>query len=286
VEDGRVPTRFADGLGGRLARLSPRRRVVVLAVVLLVATSAAALGVALGVRHLGNDPPRAIPPQDRPGPVLLVPGYGGGVAALSTLTARIRATGREAIVVDLAGDGTGDLRAQAAALDRQVEDALARGAPSVDVIGYSAGGVVARLWLQNHDGAYKARRIITLGSPHHGTTLAAAGSAAAPGACPIACRQLAPGSELLTGLRTPVPIPPAWLSVWTVQDQTVTPPESSRLDGAVNVPVQSICPDLRLQHSELPGSAMVVALVLDAIGPDPLVAPDPLVTPRADCVSS
>ena len=254
-------------------RFSRRRRALV-----LVVAAVAALG-AIGVGALvwpESDPVDvALPTQDRPGPVLLVPGYGGNTRGVARLAARIRATGRQASVVTLPGNGTGDLRAQAAALDRFVDRALAAGAPSVDIIGQSAGGVVARLWVQDHDGAHKARRVITLGSPHHGAQLAATGSVLVPRACPAACRQLVPGSGFLSALVTPVPSPPDWLALWTTQDTIVTPPESARLEGALSVSVQSVCPGARVAHSALPTDPTVTRIVLAAIGAGPLEVPDP-----------
>jgi len=77
-----------------------------------------------------------------------------------------------------------------------------------------------------------------------------------------------------------VPTPPTWLALWTVHDQTVTPPDSARLEGAVNVSLQSVCPDLRVDHSGLPGDPVVTRIVLTAIGAAPLSPP----TSR-DCVS-
>jgi triacylglycerol lipase len=267
-------SRRSAGVLSRLAGLSPRRRVVVLGCVL----GTAAL-LALGVVRLtggGGDAVRAdrpAPTQAEAGPVVLVPGYGGEARTLEVLAGQIRATGRRAIVVRLPAAGTGDLHEQAAVVDKYVSDALRDGAPSVDLIGYSAGGIVARLWSQEHDGAHKARRIITIGSPHHGTTLAAAGAAALPGACPTACQQLVPGSRLLAGLVTPVVHPPTWLSLWTEQDRTVTPPASARLEGALSLSVQSVCPALKVEHSQLPANPVVARMVLAAIAPGPLAAP-------------
>jgi hypothetical protein len=265
------------GVWSSVSGLSPRRRVLLatLCAVLLLALAAAVTAVVL--RRSDH---RAAPPQDRPGTVILVPGYGGGSGALDQLAGRIEAGGRIVRVLQLPGDGTGDLFAQAAALDGYVNSALDQGAPSVDLIGYSAGGVVVRLWVQRHGGTGKARRIITLGSPHHGARIAAAGAAAVPGACPTACQQLVPGSSLLRGLADPVPQPPQWLSLWTADDQTVTPPESARLGGAVNVELQSLCSTLRLSHSGLPNDPLVTRLVLAAIGVEPIASP------AAGCVSS
>jgi triacylglycerol lipase len=260
----------------RFTGLSTRRRAVLVAAAVAVLVPL----VAIGVSQLVKGTP-TVPAQDRPGPVILVPGYGGGTGGVDALAAHIRAAGREAIVASLPGDGTGDLNRQADALDATVTTALKAGAPSVDVIGYSAGGVVARLWVQDHDGLHKARRVITIGSPHHGASIAAAGAAGVPGACPAACLQLVPGSRLLGSLTTPVATPPAWLALWTEQDQTVTPPDSGRLEGAVSLSLQSICPQVRVDHSGLPSNPLVVKLVLDAISAAPLRIPD-----RSDCVSS
>ena len=223
----------------------------------------------LALRAVLRREPVRTPDQGEPGAVLLVPGYGGGTGGLDRLAAAIRTAGRTASVVALPDGGTGDLAVQADALDTAVEAALRR-APSVDVIGYSAGGVVTRLWVQRHDGAHKARRIVTLGSPHQGARLAAAGAAGLPGACPAACQQLAPGSALLAQLRSPVSTPPQWLSIWTEQDQTVVPPDSARLAGAVNVDIQDACPGRVVGHGDLPTDDYVTGLVLDAIGTAPI----------------
>lgn len=250
--------------------VSPRRR-------LLLAGCAGVLVVALvvlGVRLLpGGRDSGARPDQARPGTVLLIPGYGGSRVALGRLAARLEAAGRTARVLTLPGDGTGDLLAQADTLDSAVREALRKGADSVDIIGYSAGGVVARLWVDRHDGARVARRIVTLGSPLHGARIAGVGAALAPDACPPACRELAPGSALLRGLDEPLPEGLPWLSIWTENDETVQPPDSARLAGAVNVPLQSICPSARVAHGELPTDPDVTALVLTALGTDPLTAP-------------
>lgn len=269
-------------LGSRFAGLSRRRRTLVVAVASLVV--AAGVGSAVAAVGGGGDrPPGAAGPggpvQDRPGPVVLVPGYGGSTSSLDALAVRIRASGRAATVLRLPGAGTGSLLADAALLNSAVDSYLRQGAPSVDVVGYSAGGVVALIWARHDGGAARARRIVTLGSPFHGTRIAAAAEALAPGACPAACQQLVPGSSLLDGLGVTDPAGlPRWLSLWTSDDQVVTPPDSAQLAGAIDVGVQSVCPAARISHSELPTSPVVVAMVLQALGPGPLARPT-----TADC---
>jgi triacylglycerol lipase len=259
---------------GWLRGLSPRRRLLFAGVAFVLAVSGTIAAVA--ATRGDSAPQDGVPAQDRLGPVLLVPGYGGGRDGLLTLAGHIRETGREADVLTLNGDGTGDLLGQVGVLTQAVEAAYGRGAPSVDVIGYSAGGVVARLWVARDGGEHQARRVITLGAPLHGARIAAIGGALVPGACPVACQQLTPGSALLRTLDlAPLPTTLPWLSVWTDKDQTVTPPDSARLAGAVNVPLQDVCADSQAQHGDLPTDPVVTGLVLRALGTAPLTAPAP-----------
>lgn len=276
---------------GWLARLAPRPRLL-LAVVAVAVAIAAGTTVSVLAAGSGHRPPHSLagsatagrrvlgagssaaPAPRRPGPVLLIPGYGGGTGSLDSLAVRIRATGRVATVLHLPGSGTGNLRVDAVSLNAAVRAALAHGAPSVDIVGYSAGGVVALIWARSYDGTTSARRIITLGAPFHGTGLAAAAEAFLPRECPVACQQLVPGSALLRSLRvgSPSGLPP-WLSLWTTDDAVVTPPTSARLAGAVDVPIQSVCPAAAIAHTQLPGSPVVAAMVLQALGTGPLRAP-------------
>ena len=258
-----------------LSSLSPPRRRLVLSLLAALAALATGAAVLLAARAPTG---REVPPdvqvrRGEPGPVLLVPGYGGSRRALEVLADRLRAEGRQARVLTLPGDGTGDLRQAAAVLDEAADAALAGGAPSVDVVGYSAGGVTARLWAAELGGAAVARRIVTLGSPHHGTDVAALAAALTSSSCPPACRQVVPGSALLQALSAgdETPDGPVWTSVWTTQDRIVTPPDSARLDGADEVAVQQVCPGTTLAHGDLPRSPVVQRIVLAALaaGPPP-----------------
>jgi triacylglycerol esterase/lipase EstA (alpha/beta hydrolase family) len=259
-----------------LGGLSRRRRVYTAVVAVLVVALVSVVVVRLTAGSAGPPTPAGLPSQARQGTVLLVPGYGGNTGSVTTLAGRLRAAGRTANVVSLPGDGTGDLLAQVDTLNTAVNNALAAGAPSVDVIGYSAGGLVARLWVARDAGEHRARRVVTLGAPLHGTQIAAAGAALVPGVCPLACQQLAPSSALLRGVNAqPLPAGLPWLSLWTDDDQTVVPPDSARLPGAVNVPLQQVCVGVQVSHGELPSNALVTGIVLAALDNPVLSAPQP-----------
>ena len=259
-------------MGAVLSSLAPaRRRLVLGTAALLVAAVAAVLVVSLTDRGGSGATPVS---QGSAGPVVLVPGYGGSTTGVSALADVLRAHGKDATVFDLPGNGTGDLDAQAADLGATVRQVLKRtGAASVDVVGYSAGGVVARLWVRDHGGADEARRIITLGSPQHGTDVAALAGSALPGACPTACQQLEPDSALLAALNAgdETPAGPRFVSIWTTHDDVVLPPDSASLNGALDFTVQSVCPNDTVKHGGLPTDPEVQSIVLAELAPGPPV---------------
>ena len=254
-----------------LDALSPQRRRLLVVLLALGAVLVVLVAATVVVRVASGARPA---PQDRPGPVLLVPGYGGNTASLRPLLDLLQSDGRQTVVVDLPDGGTGDLHRQARRL-ADAADAARRssGAASVDVIGYSAGGVVARLWVREHGGAAVARRVITVGSPQHGTSQAALG-AQLGGGCPVACEQLAPSSDLLRRLNAgdETPAGPVWVTVRSDVDVVVTPVESAELEGALNVVVQEVCPGSPADHGDLPGDPVVAATVRASLG---VTAPEP-----------
>lgn len=219
--------------------------------------------------------------QTELGPVLVVPGYGESVSSVEPIVEALRDSGRDVTIVEPADGGTGDLAAQAQNLDAAARDAMQEaGAGSVDVVGYSAGGVVARLWVADEGGESFARRVVSVGSPHHGTDVAALALEVA-GSCPAACEQLAPDSDLLRALNAgdETPDGPEWITVASTSDAVVTPTDSSRLEGALNVVVQEFCPDRTTSHGQLPGDPVLLETLNSVLGPSA-----PRIPVRADCV--
>jgi hypothetical protein len=130
--------------------------------------------------------------------------------------------------------------------------------------------VVARLWVRDEGGAEMARRVLTLGSPQHGTSQAALGAELA-GGCPTACEQLVPDSDLLRRLNAgdETPTGPLWATVRSSFDRVVTPVESAALDGALNILVQDLCPGSTAAHGDLPRDPVTLAALSSVLGAGP-----------------
>ncbi len=108
------------------------------------------------------------------------------------------------------------------------------GAPKVMIVAHSMGGLVARAYLAQTDSS-RVAKLVTLGSPHRGTQLARLGLG-------INASQMSTESAWLKDLasRETGRAPPGTLSIYTLNDDLVYPPESSVLAWAENVPVSAI----------------------------------------------
>lgn len=135
------------------------------------------------------------------------------------------------------------------------------GATRVKLVCHSMGGLVARAYLRDH-GAARLASVITLGSPHHGSGLAAFSF----GRC---VREMRLGSDWLAALAgteaASFPLP--FVSVFSWQDNLVAPATSSLLRGARNLAVRGV------GHVSMPWTPRVQEIVLTLLN-------DPQATPR------
>jgi triacylglycerol lipase len=131
---------------------------------------------------------------------------------------------------------TGDMVEMAEVLQALVE-ALAGEFGRVNLVCHSAGGLVARYYLQKMSRGAAVSSIVFLGTPHRGTL------AAYPGLALRACRQMRPGSAFMSELddgglgRI---LTNRSLSIYSSHDILVLPAESARLAGARNVQLRGM----------------------------------------------
>ncbi len=64
--------------------------------------------------------------------------------------------------------GKTSLRCLAKDLDAQIQE-LVGPEIEIDLVGFSMGGLIGRLWLQNHNGFLRTKRFFSIGTPHFGT---------------------------------------------------------------------------------------------------------------------
>ncbi|HET7121777.1 MAG TPA: alpha/beta fold hydrolase [Solirubrobacterales bacterium] len=188
--------------------------------------------------------------------------------------------------------GVGDIPASAQELSTFVDQVLAAtGAPEVDLVGHSQGGMMPRYYLKNLGGAAKVHTLVGLSPSNHGTTLDGLFVLANffPGAnqftgalCP-ACEQQRAGSSFITQLNAggETVAGVEYTVIQTLYDQVVTPYSSAFLSGANvhNVLLQSQCILDLGDHLSMPYDHIADADVLTAL--DPLHPKHPFCTPIA-----
>jgi triacylglycerol lipase len=162
-----------------------------------------------------------------PRPVLLVHAHGVGALCRLGLGRRLCRGGRQVAAV---GYGVPVRLEHAAA---RLERACARlrretGAATVDVVAHGAGGLIARAWLRRRGHAAGVHRLVTLASPHQGTTCARPA--------------LHPGSRLVTHLAHDDTVPALVdvIAIYSPDDTVVVPAANGYYPGAFNIEIDGI----------------------------------------------
>lgn len=204
---------------------------------------------------LGQSPPRparseAAPRETPRLPVLLVAGQRHNRASLLFLATFLTHRGWQWVWrVNVATPGA-TLAEMAVELGRRVDE-LKRvtGAPQIDIVGVSIGGLAAAWYVRHLDGQDQVRRLVTVGTPWHGTKTAVFRKE------PM-LSELRYGNPVLQALAPPrVPT----LSVWSTHDTLIVPADSAVPEGAEAVQLEG------LGHTEMLLSARAYRAVQAAL---------------------
>ncbi len=130
----------------------------------------------LGARQVSpgyaDDLWQARPTIDRPYPVILIHGTISSKNVWQNLVLRLREDDFVVFSPDYGVHGTQDIPTSAQDIGAYIEQVLAAtGAEAVDIVGHSQGGLLARYWINELGGEDYVHHLITLGTPHQGTTL-------------------------------------------------------------------------------------------------------------------
>ena len=202
-------------------------------------------------RLLISDPP----PAPAKLPVVLVHGVLVNDGVWFTVRRYLARHGIGAVYTINYGPPYGDIEHFAEQLDAKIESVCkATGATRVLIVGHSMGGLVARAYLRQR-GPARIERIITIGTPHHGSVFAR-------GVIGRCLAQMRPGNEWLAELNRdeatapPVPI----TAIWSRHDSLVAPQASGELACAENIAL------LGVGHNALLGDGRVMDRVMRALG--------------------
>ena len=187
-------------------------------------------------------------------PVLLIHGYVCNRGYWAPLSRQLARAGIAHDGVDLEPIGA-DIEDVVPQVEQAVAELCARtGSKRVIIVAHSMGGLVARAWLRRH-GAQRVARIITLGTPHHGTALA--NLAAGTNARQMSRIDAAPSGWLAQLAASETPETRALItSIYSHHDNIVAPQASAQLPGARNIALGGI------GHVALASDARVLASLL------------------------
>jgi triacylglycerol lipase len=161
-------------------------------------------------------------PAFSPHHVVLLHGIDDTGKRFRAMAKRLREQGLEVHVLELRPNhGSVGIDALAEQVRIAVETQIPKGV-TLDIVGFSMGGIVARYYLQILGGAAQVRTFVSISSPHHGSRVAYL-------RWNVGGRQLRPNSPMLNMLNRDVAMlqPLRCISFWTPHDVMILPAESS-----------------------------------------------------------
>jgi triacylglycerol lipase len=178
------------------------------------------------------------------------------------------AAGYDVCTVRLPDRATGDIQVASEYVVYAVRRIFDRSGSKVDVLGHSQGGLeprwAVRWWPSLRT---KVDDLVTLGAPHHGTTVADLATQQA--GAPPAAWQMRTTARFIAALNTEdeTPGPISYTSIYTLTDelvQPVVPTATAALAGGRNLLVQDLCPGHVVDHVGLAYDATAHDMVIDA----------------------
>ncbi len=183
--------------------------------VLLVFTGSLALAAKGGPKGGGSGTTSGCAAE----PIVFVHGYSGSASNWDTMESRLLNDGEPSCAMfKFSYNSLGDSNVTSAqSLKNYVANALsATGQAKARLVAHSNGGLVSRWYRVYEGGSKKTSRLITLGSPHEGTTWAY-------GCASPACFEMRPNSSFLQDLNGRG----CNISLWSDADEIIVPIESA-----------------------------------------------------------
>jgi triacylglycerol lipase len=162
-------------------------------------------------------------------PIVLAHGMWDTAAVFEKLTPYLESRGFQVYSLDMVpSNGAAPLDVLAAQLANFIDRTFKPNQP-IDLLGFSMGGIISRYYLQRLGGLDRTNRLVTVSSPHNGTTMAELSFV--PGG-----KQMRVGSEFLQDLNRDVDrlAQIQFTSIWTPMDAIIVPAASSRVSVANN----------------------------------------------------
>jgi triacylglycerol esterase/lipase EstA (alpha/beta hydrolase family) len=182
-------------------------------------------------------PRRKLPLNVTTTPILLIPGYFSNRAYWLAFARIIRRVGAAQFYTIDPKPMTGDIRELARQVAERVDVILGTtGSAHVNIVCHSMGGLIARYYIEQLQGADKVGTCVMMGTPHHGTWLSRLGVG-------TNAKQMRPGSEFLADLNKFEHSDKGvkYVNIYSTFDNMLVPPNNAVLGGnAKNIPIDHV----------------------------------------------